>query len=244
MSESTRQTPPGFYREPMGTVERAILLSLLCFGFALLFWHFPSIPSGLHRDEMMEAYESWSIWQTGADRWGYHLPVYFLSWGSGQNVLQAYLNTPIVAVLGLTVVSVRIFAFLCNVAFLPLFFQLIRMWRGTSTALICLLILVASPWHIMMSRWAVENSPLPFFTVLALWAFSEALLRGTRPMIFLCLVPFVLAIYTYGLVLLAVHLLVALLLWANRILFARIVIRGFLRCLCAPPWLLQLFSSP
>jgi hypothetical protein len=46
--------------------------------------------------------------KTGADRRGHHLPVYFVGWGSGQNVLQSYLDIPAVALFGLTPLGARI----------------------------------------------------------------------------------------------------------------------------------------
>jgi 4-amino-4-deoxy-L-arabinose transferase-like glycosyltransferase len=174
------------------------------------------VPAGLHQDEMSEAYESYSLLHTGADRWGYHLPAYFLSWGSGQNVMQAYLTIPVVAVLGLTRLSARLVPMLCNLAVLPLFFYTMRRWYNENTALLGLLILVFSPWHIMLSRIGIENAPVPFFLLLGLWAFGRALdaqrATGSTWRILLSLLPFAGAMYTYGVMVVITPIFVFLLL--------------------------------
>ena len=50
------------------------------------------IPSGLMGDESAMIYEAWCIGHYGMDRYGNSLPVYLVSWGSGQNALLTYLT--------------------------------------------------------------------------------------------------------------------------------------------------------
>jgi 4-amino-4-deoxy-L-arabinose transferase-like glycosyltransferase len=176
-----------------------------------LLYKFPSVPVGLHQDEMSEAYESYSLLHTGADRWGYHLPVYFIGWGSGQNVMQAYLSIPVVAVLGLTRVSARLIPILCGLLTLPLFFFTLRRWFDEDTALLGLFFLVFSPWHILFSRWGVENSPLPFFMLLGVYTFGKALQSRPAWPILLCLCPFAVALYIYGIIIIVLPVLLPLL---------------------------------
>jgi 4-amino-4-deoxy-L-arabinose transferase-like glycosyltransferase len=194
------------------TWEALSLGVLFIFGFALLLYRFPSVPVGLHQDEISEAYESYSLLHTGADRWGYHLPVYFFSWGSGQNVLQAYLTIPVVAVLGLTKVSARLITLIGGLLTLPLFYFTLRRWYGVTAALIGLLFLVLSPWHIMISRWGLENSLVPFFLLLGVYTFGRALDSTAPWWTLICLVPFSLALYTYGVTIVIVPVLLVLLL--------------------------------
>ncbi len=188
------------------------LVLLLVVGAALLLYRFPAVPGGLHQDEMSEAYEAYALLHTGADRWGYHLPAYFLSWGSGQNVMQAYLTVPVVAVLGLTRLSARLVPVLCGLFTLPLFFYVLRRWYGENTALLGLLLLACSPWHIMLSRIGIENAPVPFFLILGLWAFGRALDTASTWRILLSLLPFAAAMYTYGVMMVITPIFVALLL--------------------------------
>jgi 4-amino-4-deoxy-L-arabinose transferase-like glycosyltransferase len=197
---------------PLSQRNKVLLVLLLLLGTFLLLYKFPSAPVGLHQDEMSEAYEAYALLHTGADRWGYHLPVYFLSWGSGQNVLQSYLTIPVVAVLGLTRLSARLIPILCGLLTLPLFFFTLRRWFGDTTALIGLFFLAISPWHIMISRWGIENSPLPFFMLLGVFTFGRALQSRSTWQILISLLPFALALYTYGVVVVIVPVLIPLLL--------------------------------
>ena len=203
------QRPPA----PLLPTERHLFWFLLLVGFALLLFRFPAVPWGLHQDEMASTYESYSLLHTGADRWGYRWPIYFVSWGSGQSVLQAYLNIPFVAVFGLSRLGVRLLPMLLNLLCLPTFFFAVRRWYGNRPALLALAFLALSPWHIMLSRWGVDIHTLPFFLALGLLTFGWAV-GGTSPLrIVPCLLPFALAMYTYGIVILMVPILLGLLLW-------------------------------
>jgi 4-amino-4-deoxy-L-arabinose transferase-like glycosyltransferase len=197
------------------TRKTAGFLLLLAIGAALLLYRFPSVPVGLHQDEMSEAYESYCLLHTGADRWGYHLPVYFVGWGSGQNVMQAYASIPVVAVLGLTRVSARLVPILCGLLTLPLFFYTLRRWFDEDVALAGLFILAFTPWHIMFSRWGVENSPLPFVMLLGIFTFGRALQSRSMWGILFCLLPFAVALYTYGIVIVILPVLLPLLFFVD-----------------------------
>jgi 4-amino-4-deoxy-L-arabinose transferase-like glycosyltransferase len=191
---------PSGGRRPSLRMKRIILVLLLLAGTAMRMYKFPSLPVGLHQDEISEAYESYSLLHTGADRWGYHLPVYFLSWGSGQNVLQSYLSIPVIAITGLTRVGARLIPLLCGILCLPLLFLTVRRWHGEAAAFLALFFLAFSPWQVMLSRWGIENSPLPFFMLLGLFTFGKALDSSSYWVILPSLLPFSLAFYTYGIV--------------------------------------------
>jgi 4-amino-4-deoxy-L-arabinose transferase-like glycosyltransferase len=191
--------------------KRIVLVLLLLAGTFMLLYKFPSVPIGLHQDEMSEAYESYCLLHTGADRWGLPLPVYFVGWGSGQNVLQSYLTIPVVAALGLTRVSARLVPLICGLLTLPLFFLTLRRWYGETAALVGLFFLAFAPWHIMISRLGVENSPLPFLMLLGVYTFGRALDSESPWLILPSLLPFVLALYTYGVVVVIIPFLIPLL---------------------------------
>jgi hypothetical protein len=182
--------------------KRLILIMLLLLGSGLRLYKFPSVPIGLHQDEISAAYESYCLLHTGADRWGYHLPVYFLSWGSGQNVLQSYLSIPVIAVTGLTPTGARFIPVICGLMTLPLFFFTMRRWHGEVAAFTGLLILAVCPWQVMYSRFGVEYSALPFFFLLGIWWFGKALESESTWVIVLSLLPFDLVLYTYGITIL------------------------------------------
>ena len=112
LMEMGREIPPTEVRCPFRLKSLTMLgIVLACLitltGTALRIYKFPQVPVGLQQDEISEAYEAYSLLHTGRDRWGNRLPAYFLSWGSGQNVLQSYLTVPVVAFVGLDRVSTR-----------------------------------------------------------------------------------------------------------------------------------------
>ncbi|QNE38558.1 glycosyltransferase family 39 protein [Hymenobacter sp. NBH84] len=180
--------------------NRIIVIILIIIGAFIRVYEFPAIPPGLNQDEAASAYESYSLAKTGEDRWGNKTPAYFPSWGSGQNVLLAYLSIPFINQLGLTIFSARIVMLLIGLLTLPLIYYCIRP-LGSSIALIGLLFIVSVPWHFMLSRWGLESNISPFFMLLGCTTLSRALLAKKSYWILFCLIPFALSLYAYGTVL-------------------------------------------
>ena len=174
-----------------------LTLLVLALGVGVRTIKFPEIPPGFNQDEAASAYEAYSLAETGRDKWGNKLPAYFPGWGSGQNVLLAYLTVPFVKVTGPTIFSARIVSLLIGLLTLPLFYYSIRP-LGQFPALLGLLILAFCPWHLMLSRWALESNLLPFFMLLGCVALARALITGRRRWILPALLPFSLALYAYG----------------------------------------------
>ena len=174
-----------------------LTLLVLALGVGARTIEFPEIPPGLNQDEAASAYEAYSLAETGRDKWGNKLPAYFPGWGSGQNVLLAYLTVPFIKTLGPTVFSARIVSLLIGLLTLPLFYYSVRP-LGQFPALLGLLILAFCPWHLLLSRWALESNLLPFFMLLGCVTLSRALTTGRKGWIIPSLLPFSLALYAYG----------------------------------------------
>ncbi|HET9506205.1 MAG TPA: glycosyltransferase family 39 protein [Hymenobacter sp.] len=197
------------------TAYYAILLPLvLALGVWVRVAHFPHIPPGFNQDEAASAYEAFALAETGLDRWGDAWPAYFTSWGSGQSVLLAYLTVPIVKVFGLSIGSARVAMLVLSVLSLPLLAYCLRP-LGRYPALLGTLLLAVAPWHFMLSRWGLDCNLAPCFMLLGCTTLSRALLTQRRRWIISSLLPFALALYSYGttvLVLPAFFVLVLLLL--------------------------------
>jgi hypothetical protein len=178
-------------------VYRLLVLAVLGLGVAVRVWHFPSVPPGLNPDEAASAYEAYSLAETGADRWGNHLPAYFPAWGSGQNVLLAYLTVPVIKALGLNVWATRLVPLGLGLLTLPLFWGCLRP-LGRRPALLGLLLLALAPWHFMLSRWGLESNLGPFWMLLGCFLVLKALVTQRRGWIIPALLPFALALYAYG----------------------------------------------
>ncbi|HWS84940.1 MAG TPA: glycosyltransferase family 39 protein [Ktedonobacteraceae bacterium] len=179
--------------------ERQLLLLVMAVSTFLRFYQFPSLPAGLQWDEVSAAYESYALLLHGTDRWGNLFPVYFPSWGSGQNVLLSYLNMPFIAVFGLTAFGERFSSALLSLLTIVVFYTFVKRWYGTRTALIAALLLGTNPWHIMASRWSLEANLLPPFLLFGIACLSYCYTsKYTRLLMPFSLVFLAFAFYAYG----------------------------------------------
>ena len=171
---------PGKLTRPPNVVLATVLLLT---GAALRLLYLDEIPAGLWTDEASVGYEAWSLLHHGIDRNGYAWPVHFVAWGSGQNVLYSYLSIPLIAAFDLTVFSTRLLMALTGTASLLLFWRVAardhpapwspRRAPGAYFALLALLLLTFCPWHLMLSRWALDCNLLPFVLLLAVYFFTR-----------------------------------------------------------------------
>lgn len=176
----------------------AWLVGIMILGTALRFIQFPNNPPGLYTDEASAGYESLSLLRTGADRWNEHFPAYFIASGTGQNVLHSYLSIPLVALLGLSRFSARLLDVILGILTLPILFVCVKKRWGTRAGILGTGLLAIMPWHVMISRWAIDSNSLPFFLLLGAWTVSRALSNlHPGPWALLALVPWALGFYAY-----------------------------------------------
>ncbi|MFF3087270.1 glycosyltransferase family 39 protein [Streptomyces nojiriensis] len=187
------------------------LTAIIAVAAILRLWRFPDLPGGLNQDEASAGYESFALLTDGTDRWGNPWPVYFPSWGSGQNVLLSYLSMPFIALFGLTAFSVRLVPVLLGIGAIPLLYFALRRFVNLPTALIGAGLLAITPWHVTASRWALESSILPFFLLAGVTTLGYAYTSSrARYLIPFSLVFLALALYAYGVAILVVPVIVGL----------------------------------
>jgi hypothetical protein len=104
------------------------------------------------------------------DRNGVHLPIHLIAWGSGQNALYAYLSMPFLLLFGLTPLSVRALSLVMGLLGM-LFFYLIakQLSASAKTGIAAMFFIAINPWHIMMSRWALESNLFPTMILIAVF---------------------------------------------------------------------------
>ena len=159
---------------------------------------FDEIPMGFNQDEASIGYEAWSLIHYGIDRNGFRWPVHLMSWGDGQNVLYAYLSGPFVA-FGLSSFTVRLPMLLTAMASLPLIWKSAHELFGEKAAWCVLTVTALSPWHIMLSRWALESNLMPFVFVCGLTCLCLARHpKYQTPVLIAACVFFALCMYAYG----------------------------------------------
>ncbi len=155
-------------------LQRIALGIILLVAVGVRVYQFGSIPSGLHQDEIATAYDAYSLLHYGIDRNGFRLPLFLVSWGSGMSALPAYIEALFFAIGGASSITVRAGQLLLNLSSLLIFPLLVKKVRGDGFAILCAFLLAIMPWHIMISRWALDENFFPgiflmgvFFQILA-----------------------------------------------------------------------------
>lgn len=143
-----------------------LFLLIILLGFFARTWEFGSLPPGLNQDEASIGVEAFNLVHYGVDRHGVSYPVHFISWGSGQNALYAYLMIPFIVLNGLTPITVRFPMLVSGILALPLVYFVARRTMGEKYALLSMFFLAICPWHIVLSRWGLESNLLPFVFLL------------------------------------------------------------------------------
>jgi len=172
-----------------------VLVIILC-GIFVRAYDLTNTPKGYNQDEVSAAYEGFALLNNGTDRWGNPWPAYFLSWGSGQNVLLSYLDIPVFAAAGMTPLTVRLVPVILSILSLPLLFLVTKKLFGNKTGVIALVILTFAPWAIMAGRWGLESNLLPFFSLSGIYSLTKAL--ENKRWIIPALIPWALALYAYS----------------------------------------------
>lgn len=214
----------------------------------LRLYQFPNTPAGLWVDEVTEGYEAYALLQHGTDRWGNPFPIYFPGWGSGQNVLEAYLNIPFIKLFGLNVFAIRLLPNLLGILAVYLLYVTVKKIYGTNTALLAAFLLATLPWSMMASRWSMESNLLPFFFLLSVFTLISCYESPhRRRWIPLSLIPAALSFYAYGTSIIPIAIFIALFLVFNykTILKAKVsfIISIIVFLLISAPFLLYVLEN-
>lgn len=153
--------------------ELAAALLLLLAGAALRLYNLGGIPPAFFKDEATAAYDAWALLNYGTDRNGFSWPVHLASWGSGQNALYSYLAIPFIALGGLSEGVARLPMALAGVLSLFLIWKIGIRAENPGFALLLLLLLALSSWHLIATRWALESNLLPAVLLLSVYFLSR-----------------------------------------------------------------------
>ncbi|HEX2914210.1 MAG TPA: glycosyltransferase family 39 protein [Chloroflexia bacterium] len=132
-------------------------------------------PQRFNQDEMVMGYDAWSIWLTGRDQHGQFLPIHFQTFNDYVPPVGNYITAPFVGILGLNEFTTRLPYALFGIATVWLVGLLGRRWFGVIAGLVAAGLMATDPWHLNYSRIAFPASLVPFFTVLSLYCFTQAL---------------------------------------------------------------------
>lgn len=136
-----------------------LLLIVLFLAALLRLWDLGGVQSGFFRDEAAIGYNAYSIWQTGADEFGYKMPIVFRSFEVFFLPAYLYLTAPIVGIFGLTEFNTRVLSAISGIVLIFLTYLIVlELFRKPKMALLTSLLLTIAPWHIFYSRGAFEGN--------------------------------------------------------------------------------------
>ena len=156
--------------------NRYYVLWIVTFGIGVLLrvLYLTQFPMGTNADEAYAGYEAYAMLQSGMDSHGYHNPVYFVSWGSGMNILYSYITMLFIKIGGASLLMIRLPQAIFGCASLVVFYLLLKEVKGQKFALLGMLILAINPWHIMMSRWGLESNIAPAMILFGIYFIIKA----------------------------------------------------------------------
>lgn len=154
---------------------RLLFTAFLIMGIFARMWRFGQVPAGINQDEAFAAYEAYSLLTTGLDTAGYPFPVYLTVWGSGMSALQSYLMIPFIALFGLDAWAVRMPQLMIGILSLIAVYDILKRMAGRWAGLCGLFLIAVCPWHILMSRWALDCNLAPGFLLFGLCFFLRGL---------------------------------------------------------------------
>lgn len=163
-----------------------------------------SYPEGIFADEAIGGYDTWCLANYGVDNHLNSYPVYFRSWGSGQSALYGYFALPLIKLFGLSTPVFRLpMALWSSIALIIFYWSLRRTQKNVPFIFILVLLFSICPWHIMMSRWALDCNLCPDFvligTAFIIVIYYNKLSFGRTLIYFsIALTFFGLAAYSYG----------------------------------------------
>lgn len=131
-------------------------------------------PKGLHADEASFLINSVSIMESGRDEDSNLFPAYFKSLMDEKPALYSYLQIPFFAIFGTTIFASRLPSVLMGLVSLYLTYYLVmKVSKDMNLAIIFLVILTISPWHIMNSRSTQEVIMSFMFSLLSMFCFLK-----------------------------------------------------------------------
>lgn len=181
------------------TLYRFLVAALFLAGIVLRFYKLGLIPYGLNNDEASIGYDAWALATYGVDRNGYPWPVYPITWGSGGGgPMVVYLAVLTEKLFGHSVFSLRLPSAILGVLTLPLFYYLLKKALGAPAALAGLVLMAFNPWHLLMSRFALDCNTFAFWLAAALVMFLTGV-KTRKTAYYLCSsVLFAVCLYVYG----------------------------------------------
>lgn len=177
-----------------------LFLAILLLGILVRVAGIGEAPRGFNQDEASAGYDAYAIAKYGIDRNGMYNPVHLIAWGSGQNAAYSWLCMPFIALLGLSVWSVRLPMALVGCVSLVIFYFLLKNIHRENKAFVLLgtFLFAIFPWHIMKSRWSLESNLFPDLVLWGTFLLSQYLRKGKSGYLYTSMFLFGFSAFSYG----------------------------------------------
>lgn len=177
-------------------VQKLLFILILILGIGARLWMYGDVPGGINQDEAFAAREAWSLLHYGKDSFGYSCLMYLTAWGSGMNALNTYLMMPFIALFGMHTWVFRLPQMLIGILSLFAIEEIVSKVADWKCSLLAMFLLAVSPWHIMLSRWALESNLVVGFLLFGLLFFIYGMEK--QPFFILSAVFYGLSLYCYA----------------------------------------------
>lgn len=197
MNTSKKVLAVNFCSTSLNLVHISLILLIFLTGFFLRVIWLGKVPVGFTNDEANIGYDAYSILKTGKDQWGDTQPrVSLKGFGDYRPPLYTYLVIPSIASFGLNETAVRLPAAIAgSLTLLTVFILALLFFQNVWVAILAMLLLCVDPWHVGMSRVAIESTVGVFLVTVGLISFVLGLKKSIW--MYFAVLFFVLSIYTY-----------------------------------------------
>jgi len=182
----------------MTGLQKISIVGVVILTLILRFWNLSGTPPHLSNDEISIAYDAYSILHTGRDEHNNYLPVSFRSHNTYKAPLYIYLATVTNYFLGNSEISVRLpSAILGCLTVFGIGFFVFLLTSNLNLAIICSSVLSLSPWHVYVSRMALETNVSLFMFLYAIVCFFIYINKKLSFFLILASILFGLSVWAY-----------------------------------------------
>lgn len=180
ISSNDTESHKGGVTASTALAHRAAFVAVMVVAAAARLVCLDSVPPGMNQDEAVHAWDSWCLLKTGMDHGGSRWPEFCESFGPRESHAApfVYLLIPFQALLGMNVWSTRLPAALSGTLAVALAYVFVARLANRRTALVAALLLAISPWHVHLSRLALEVSIAPTLLLAGLVLISLGAVRS------------------------------------------------------------------
>lgn len=173
-----------------------ILISFLSVG--LFLYKINVSPPCLNADEAANAYDAYSILNTGKDQYGVTLPLRFKSFGDYKLPLLTYMSIPFIKIFGLNEIGIRMVNFPFVLLF-PIIIYLLtqELFNKKNVSLLAAFLSAFAPGLQLLGRQAHEGYMTAFFLTFSFYMFFKLLKKQTVLNFLLLTFNFLLCLFGY-----------------------------------------------